>query len=147
MRTNTEVSVPGKVVGLVERGQRSASLLLNLKEHNDAKAAAMLLRQAREIIEGAEDLNKEDLLSSLDGKAEPVLGGIIEIGSRRQWGYEDAVLDQLEAEKKVVEEKIKRRQKLLQSLDAEHADASTGEIVRPAKLLSEGRYPKVVLPK
>lgn len=58
-----------------------------------------------------------------------------EIGSRKTWEYSntgDTELFRLEEEKKMLEAKIKERQRLLQTSKKPFADVETGEIIYPA---------------
>lgn len=142
------VNLPVAALGRKEREDYAAVLKASLLDTHTVLEAAVSLRNARDIIEIVEGEIKEDVLSSIPEKGGvEVLGAKIEVGSRRSWEYEDATLAELEAEKKVLDEKIKARQKFLQVLGKPMADAATGEIVQPARLLSEGRTPRVTLAK
>lgn len=67
-----------------------------------------------------------------------------ELAGRKTWDYsqtEDSELFKLEAEKKELEQRIKDRQKLLQTAKKPFADVDTGEIIYPASY-SEKTYIK-----
>jgi hypothetical protein len=56
----------------------------------------------------------------------------------KKWEYDDAELRTLEAEKVAVEAKVKVRKRFLENLKTEMADAKTGELIRPARCISDG---------
>lgn len=67
-----------------------------------------------------------------------------ELAGRKSWDYSqtgDSYLFELESQKKELEQKIKDRQKLLQTAKKEFADVDTGEIIYPASY-SEKTYIK-----
>jgi hypothetical protein len=70
-----------------------------------------------------------------DWKGESLYGHTISVSLRKEWAYNDSELYFLEAQAKAIDEKIKARQKMLQSLTAPMADTNGGEIINPAKVV------------
>lgn len=63
-----------------------------------------------------------------------------ELSERKTWDYSktgDSTLSDLENKKKLIDEQIKARQKLLQTAKKEFADVETGEIIFPASYSSK----------
>ena len=69
-----------------------------------------------------------------DWKGESLYGHTISVSLRKEWAYDDGELSELEAQAKAIDEKIKARQKMLQSLTAPMADTNGGEIINPATI-------------
>jgi hypothetical protein len=56
----------------------------------------------------------------------------------KKYEYQDSVIDELEAQKKAIDEKLKARKKFLENLTQEVGDTTTGEVIRPANCLAAG---------
>ena len=56
----------------------------------------------------------------------------------KKYEYQDSIIDDLEAQKKAIDEKLKARKRFLENLPAEVADTTTGEILHPARFVSGG---------
>jgi hypothetical protein len=124
-----------------ERQDVVAILLDNLLETHSALEAHVVLKQAEKIIAMAMETNKEAAITCMTAKKVDVFGATV--SSKRnptKWEYpeSDPVLPKLNAELERLKEEVKLRQKFLQSLKDELADPKTGEIILPAKKLTDG---------
>lgn len=101
--------------------------------------AYVRIRNVAEILDVALTQIKEQAMGKLNGSTEGILGARVQLKSLpRKYEYEDRVLDELEAQKKGIDEKLKARKKFLENLTAEVADTGTGEIIRPARCIAAG---------
>lgn len=122
-------------------------LINNLLETTDAVSAFVYLKFYSEIFELAlkNDEFRNKVLSSIHGKSETRFGATVEIrNNRRVYDYNnDSVLNKLEKQVKELQERIKHRKEMLESLETAVVDPETGEIINPAKLISAGIIPIV----
>jgi hypothetical protein len=117
----------------------AASLNQALLEENSALEAYVRIKNVAEVLDVALSQLKEQALSRLSGASEQVFGVTVQLKSLpKKWEYDDAELRSLEAEKAAVEAKAKVRKKFLENLKTEMADAKTGELIRPARCISDG---------
>jgi len=117
----------------------AASLNQALLEENSALEAYVRIKNVAEVLDVALSQLKEQALSRLSGTSEQVLGVTVQLKSLpKKWEYDDTELRTLEAEKAAVEAKVKVRKRFLENLKTEMADAKTGELIRPARCISDG---------
>lgn len=101
--------------------------------------AYVRIRNVADILDNALALIKERAISSMQGTNVDILGAKVQLKALpRKYEYQDSVIDELEAQKKVIDEKLKARKKFLEHLTQEVADTATGEIIQPAKCISAG---------
>lgn len=130
-----------------ERLQAADHLLKTLQEELPAIEVYVLLKQAASIIAESLDLAKESALLKMEGKEEQHLGAKVETKRKREREYDDPVLVKLESDLKKLQDDIKARKRLLESIPADMADTTTGEMIKKAKLLADGLQIVVTLPR
>jgi hypothetical protein len=134
-----QLTVP-KRVARKQQFERLASYLNSILLHeNSALEAFVRVKNVAEILDVALAQIKEQALSEIEGRTQEVLGVTVQLKSLpKKWEYDDSELHRLEGEKAAIEARLKERKKFLETLKTEIADARTGEIIRPARCVSEG---------
>ena len=141
------IMIPSRVCGENERYELAKALTDQMLEVVSAPEAYVMLKHAEHVVKLSIEELKELTVMRIEGKGEMVLGADLKLKRAVEWEYDDPELEQLEAQKKEIAEKIKVRQKFLQGLKSEVADTTTGEIAKPAKLVKDGQTIAVTLPK
>ena len=112
----------------------------NLTELYDYSTAFVIAKAWLERFKSITENLKDKAINSLNKEIN--IGGKIVAKitekSNRKYTYDDNSLNTLYMELENVKNKIKEREIFLQSLKNEVADVETGEIIKPAKLLSDG---------
>lgn len=130
-------SFSGQMIEKILNGEVEPAKILYFKKLQEKTFDAILENaEVKDFIEREIDKHGKEGISFNDTK--------FELAGRKTWDYsqtEDSELFKLEAEKKELEQKIKDRQKLLQTAKKPFADVDTGEIIYPASY-SEKTYIK-----
>lgn len=130
-------SFSGQMIEKILNGEVEPAKILYYKKLQEKTFDAILENEeVKDFIEREIDKHGKEGISFNDTK--------FELAGRKSWDYSqtgDSYLFELEAQKKELEQKIKDRQKLLQTAKKEFADVDTGEIIYPASY-SEKTYIK-----
>jgi hypothetical protein len=133
------LTVLHRVVPKAEFVVYAGALTEALLDEQSAVEAYVRIRNVADILDTALGLIKERALTSMQGTNVDVLGAKVQLKALpRKYEYQDSIIDELEAQKKAIDEKLKARKKFLENLTQEVADTATGEIIRPAKCISSG---------
>ena len=133
------LTVLHRVVPKAEFATYAGTLTDALLEEQSAIEAYVRIRNVSDILDQALGRIKDRAINSMHGTSEDVCGAKVQVKSLpRRYEYQDSVVDDLESQKKAIEEKLKARKKFLESLPADVADTGTGEIIHPAKFVSGG---------
>ena len=134
-----QLTVPRRVAKKTHFEKLATSLNGILLEENSALEAYVRIKNVAEILEVALGQIKERALGGITGDTQEVLGVTVQLKSLpKKWEYDDSELHRLEGEKAAVVARLKERKKFLEHLKQEVADPATGEIIRPARCISEG---------
>lgn len=110
-----------------------------LLEEQSAIEAYVRIRNVSDILDEALGRIKDRAINSLQGTSADVCGAKVQLKSLpKRYEYQDSVVDDLESQKKTIEEKLKAQKKFLEHLPADVADTGTGEIIHPARFVSGG---------
>jgi hypothetical protein len=108
-----------------------------LDEHSSLEVYVKI-KNVVEVLEVALDQVRDRAIMAMDGKSQNVLGATVQLKPLpRKWEYDDAELRKLESDKIALEAQLKGRKRFLESLTTEIASTSTGEIIHPARCISE----------
>jgi hypothetical protein len=133
------LTVLHRVVPKAEFTTYAGALTDALLEEQSAIEAYVRIRNVSDILDQALGRIKDRAINSMHGTSEDICGAKVQIKSLpKKYEYQDAVIDDLESQKKAIEEKLKARKKFLENLPADVADTGTGEIIHPAKFVSGG---------
>jgi hypothetical protein len=133
------LTVLHRVVPKAEFAAYAGTLTDALLEEQSAIEAYVRIRNVSDILEQALGRIKDRAINSMQGTSADICGAKVQLKSLpKRYEYQDSVIDDLESQKKVIEEKLKARKKFLENLPAEVADAGTGEIIHPARFVSGG---------
>lgn len=152
------IALPFRAPALLDADERhDAAVVVLAKLHNsfDAVQTHVLLKQLEKVIEAAVEMNKEAAIAKMpttNGKnvTESIFGATVTLKrGAKKWEYpNDAVLTKAEADLKAAKDAKSDREKFLQHLKNEVVDPQTGEVISPAKLISDGgNVISVELPK
>jgi hypothetical protein len=134
-----QLTVPKRVARKQQFEELALSLNGALLEENSALEAFLRIKNVAEILEVALGQIKARALSEIEGRTQEVLGVTVQLKSLpKKWEYDDSELHWLEGERAAIEARLKERKKFLETLKNEIADTRTGEIIRPARCISEG---------
>lgn len=101
--------------------------------------AYVRIRNVADILDIALGLIKERAIGSLQSTNAEILGAKVQLKALpKKYEYQDTIIDDLESQKRVIDEKLKARKKFLENLPVDVADTTTGEIIHPAKCISAG---------
>jgi hypothetical protein len=133
------LTVLHRVVPKAEFAIYAGTLTAALLEEQSAIEAYVRIRNVSDILEQALGRIKDRAINSMHGTSEDICGAKVQLKSLpKKYEYQDAVVDNLESQKKAIEEKLKARKRFLENLPAEVADTGTGEIIHPARFVSGG---------
>ena len=133
------LTVLHRVVPKAEFATYAGALTDALLEEQSAIEAYVRIRNVGDILDQALGRIKERAIVSMQGTTADVYGAKVQLKSLpKKYEYQDAVVDDLESQKKAIEEKLKARKKFLENLPADVADTGTGEIIHPARFVSGG---------
>ena len=133
------LTVLHKVVPKAEFVTYASSLTDALLEEQSAIEAYVRIRNVADILDQALGRIKDRAIRSMQGTTADICGAQVQLKSLpKRYEYQDSVIDDLESQKKAVEEKVKGRKKFLENLPADVADTGTGEIIHPARFVSGG---------
>jgi hypothetical protein len=133
------LTVLHRIVPKAEFATYAGTLTDALLEEQSAIEAYVRIRNVSDILEQALGRIKDRAINSMHGTSEDICGAKVQLKSLpKRYEYQDSVVDDLESQKKAIEEKLKARKKFLENLPAEVADAATGEILHPARFVSGG---------
>ena len=133
------LTVLHRVVPKTEFGTYARALTDALLEEQSAIEAYVRIRNVADILDQALGRIKERAIVSMQGTSADVLGAKVQLKALpKRYEYQDTVIDDLESQKKAIEEKLKARKRFLENLPAEVADTGTGEIIRPARFIAGG---------
>jgi len=133
------LTVLHRVVPKDEFGVYAKALTDALLEEQSAIEAYVRIRNVADILDQALGRIKERAIVSMQGTSTDILGAKVQLKALpKRFEYQDSVIDDLESQKKAIEEKLKSRKKFLENLPAEVADTTTGEIIQPAKFIGGG---------
>ena len=133
-----QLTVPKRVVPKSEFLMYANSLTDRLLESESSLEAFVRLRNVIEILETAlTQIKERAIVDVVDSNCE-IFGAKVQLKQLpRKYEYTDRMLNEIEAEKQVVEAKMKARKKFLESLPTQVKDES-GELITPARLISGG---------
>jgi len=133
------LTVLHRVVPKAEFATYAGALTDALLEEHSAIEAYVRIRNVSDILDQALGRIKERAIVTMQGTSADICGAKVLLKSLpKKYEYQDAVVDDLESQKKAIEEKLKARKKFLENLPAEVADTGTGEIIHPARFVSGG---------
>ena len=134
-----ETTLPRRVATKTEFEEIAASMIAMLLEEESTLEAFVRIKNVAEILDVALARIKEEALFEVAGRSQKILGASVQIKALpKKWEYSDSVLTSLEGERAVIEQRIKERKKLLETLKQEVVDPATGEIIHPAKCIADG---------
>jgi hypothetical protein len=133
------ISLPATVAKKTQFEELAAMLNSALLEENSALEAYVRIKNVSEILDVALAQIREQALSAINGTSEPVLGAVVQLKALpKRWEYDDCEIRTLEAQKAGIDTRLKARKKFLETLKEEVVDTATGELIRPARCVSEG---------
>ena len=133
------LTVLQRVVPKAEFATYAGTLTDALLEEQSAIEAYVRIRNVSDILDQALGRIKDRAIRSMQGTTADICGAQVQLKSLpKRYEYQDTVVDDLESQKKAVEEKLKARKKFLENLPEEVADTATGEIIHPAKFVTGG---------
>jgi hypothetical protein len=133
------LTVLHRVVPKAEFVIHAGAFIEALLVEQSAIEAYVRIRNVADILDTALGIIKERAIASMQGTNVDILGAKVQLKALpKKYEYQDSVIDELEAQKKAIDEKLKARKKFLENLTQEVADTTTGEIIRPAKCISAG---------
>ncbi len=133
------LTVLHRVVPKGEFTTYAAALTDALLEEQSAIEAYVRIRNVADILDQALGRIKDRAINSMQGTSTDICGAKVQLKSLpKKYEYQDAIIDDLESQKKAIEEKLKARKKFLENLPAEVANTATGEIIHPARFVSGG---------
>ncbi|TSA22502.1 hypothetical protein D4R75_04905 [bacterium] len=133
------LTVLQRVVPKAEFATYAGALTDALLEEQSAIEAYVRIRNVSDILDQALGRIKDRAINSLNGTSADICGAKVLLKSLpKKYEYQDAVVDDLESQKKAIEEKLKARKKFLENLPTDVADTTTGEIIHPARFVSGG---------
>lgn len=139
------LTVLHRVVPKAEFANYAGALTDALLEEQSAIEAYVRIRNVSDILEQALGRIKDRAIRSMQGTSADICGAQVQLKSLpKRYEYQDSVVDDLESQKKTIEEKLKARKKFLENLPAEVADTTSGEIIHPARFVSGGSTLQVI---
>ncbi len=133
------LTVLHRVVPKAEFATYAGALTDALLEEQSAIEAYVRIRNVSDILDQALGRIKDRAINSMHGTTADICGAKVQLKSLpKRYKYQDSVVDDLESQKKAIEEKLKARKKFLENLPADVADTGTGEIIHPARFVSGG---------
>ena len=133
------LTVLQRVVPKAEFVIYAGTLTDTLLEEQSAVEAYVRIRNVADILDTALGLIKERAVVSMQGTNADILGAKVQLKALpKKFEYKDGIIDNLESQKKAIDEKLKARKKLLENLTIEVVDPGTGEIIRPARCITGG---------
>jgi len=133
------LTVLHRVVPKTEFATYAGALTAALLEEQSAIEAYVRIRNVSDILDQAMGRIKERAIISMQGTSADICGAKVMLKSLpKKYEYQDPIVDDLESQKKAIEEKLKARKKFLENLPADVADTGTGEIIYPARFVSGG---------
>jgi len=133
------LTVLHRVVPKAEFATYAGALTDALLEEHSAIEAYVRIRNVADILDQALGRIKERAIVTMQGTSADICGVKVLLKSLpKKYEYQDTVVDDLESQKKAIEEKLKARKRFLENLPAEVADTSAGEIIHPARFVSGG---------
>jgi hypothetical protein len=131
--------IPPRVVTKQHFDALALNLTDALLEENSSLEAYVRIKNVAEVLDCALTHLREQAISQVSGTSQNVLGVTVMLkGLPKKWEYDDSVLIRLEGEKAALEARIKERKRFLEHLKQEVADTLTGEIIHPARCVSDG---------
>jgi hypothetical protein len=128
-----------RVVPKSEFATFAGALTDALLEEQSAIEAYVRIRNVSDILDQALGRIKDRAINSMHGTSADICGATVLLKSPpKKYEYQDSVIDDLESQKKAIEEKLKARKKFLENLPTDVADTATGEIIHPAYFVSGG---------
>ena len=122
--------------------QIAEDLLKDLTQRTEPVTAFVYIKYINEITGQALKVEsfKDQVIELIDlNEGNDVFGAHVTArGGARQYNYDDSELERLQQQAAEIKEKIKNREKFLQSLKQPMADVKTGEIINPAELIKAG---------
>lgn len=133
------LTVLHRVVPKAEFATYAGTLTDALLEEQSAIEAYVRIRNVADILDQALGRIKDRAIRSMQGTTADICGAQVQLKSLpKRYEYQDSFVNDLESQKKAIEEKLKARKKFLENLPAEVADTTSGEIIHPAKFVSGG---------
>jgi len=133
------LTVLQRVVPKAEFATYAGALTDALLEEQSAIEVYVRIRNVSDILDQALGRIKDRAINSMHGTSEDICGAKVQLKSLpKKYEYQDSVVDDLESQKKAIEEKLKARKKFLENLPSDVADTATGEIIHPARFVSGG---------
>jgi hypothetical protein len=119
-------------------------------EDIDEMQLAIYLKSMQDIIDSVKkDRRYTDrvlsTISSLGDDDKCHYGAMFSVGSRRKYEYDDSKLNELKLRETMAKDEVKNRKKLLESMKEPVIDSTTGELMKPAALMSSGRFVTIKL--
>jgi HD-like signal output (HDOD) protein len=123
----------------LQRYDSAQGVLAKLLEQFGTVEVQVILKSFADTIATAMELNKQQAILAMTEKRETVFGAFVsEKRIAAEWEYDDYRLNEMEGNAESIRAKIKERKLLLQHLEAELVDPATGEIIKPAKKMTDG---------
>ncbi len=133
------LTVLHRVVPKAEFATYAGALTDALLEEQSAIEGYVRIRNVADILDQALGRIKDRAINSMPGTSADVCGAKVQLKSLpKKYEYQDSIIDDLESQKKAIEEKLKARKKFLENLPAEVADTASGEIIHPARFIAQG---------
>jgi predicted transcriptional regulator len=140
--------VPIKAMNGTERAVMATDMTNALMNEYTALDVYVMFKNASDVIDQAMTIVKDKATSQIAGKKDvPVLGATVSTKKSVQYEYEDSKLEELEAKIAELKKEADERRKLLRAIKEEQASTTTGEILKPAKLIKDGLSLVVTLPQ
>ena len=141
---NHEVTVPLKLLDAeqIELMKKHAINVL-LAEHTASEAYVLLYQMESLVKQIREDL-KDKAIARVNGKEENILGAIVTLRKDADWTYDSPTLDNLSAEIKELQEKVKKHKR---ALEAGIEVLGEGGVIETATKIKDGCIIAVKLPK
>ena len=134
-----DLLLPLQVVRKPHFDEAASRLAGSLLDEHSTLEAYVIARNLSEILEVVQSQLKEGAIALVEGKSQEVLGAMVQLKSLpKKWEYDDGELRKLEADKAAIDVRLKSRKKFLETIKEETIDHTTGEIIRPARCISDG---------
>jgi hypothetical protein len=133
------LTVLQRVVPKAEFVIQAGTLTNALLVEQSAVEAYVRIRNVADILDVALGLIKERAIVSMQGTNADILGAKVQLKALpKKYEYQDNIINSLESQKKVIDDKLKARKKLLENITIEVVDPGTGEIIKPARCIAGG---------
>ncbi len=133
-----QLAVLKRVVPKSEFLMYANTLTTSLLESESSLEAFVRIRNVIEILDTALGQIKERAIVDVTDSSCEIFGAKVQLKQLpRKYEYTDRMLNEIEAEKQMIEAKLKARKKFLESLPMQVKDES-GELITPARLISGG---------